>query len=159
MKISKIAFILLIVSFTYTVAQDMPPFEGNKQIEKIEQMENAKLIQVLNLNEETAVRFFTRRKEYREQQMRHLEHRRKLMDSINELLKSDEKENPSVYKEKLDELISIEWDLVKGKGNFYKSLHNLLSIKQMVQLAAFEDKFRREVRETLMKRSRNKQGD
>ena len=159
MKIYKVALILLIIPFGFSAAQDMPSPERSKHLEKIEQMENAKIIQVLNLSEETALRFFARRKDYREEVKNLLEKRRKLMDNIDELLKSAEKENNSAYKEKLEELITIEGRFVKDKRNFYKSLNNILSAKQMVQLVLFEDRFRREIRETLMKRNRAKQDD
>jgi hypothetical protein len=159
MKTYKIALVFFIIPFVFVLSQDMSLRYGDKNLEKIEQMENTKLIQVLNLNEETAVRFFTRRKEYRELQKGLLERRRKLMDGVEELLKSSDKDNASVYKEKLEELLSIESGLYKEKKNFYKSLHNLLSDKQVAQLLLFEDKFRREMRETLMKRNRGKQND
>lgn len=152
MKNYKIALLIVLIPFAFAAAQDIPEGDGKKRLEKIEQMENAKIIQVLNLSEENAVRFFARRKEFRQLQRDLLDKRRKLIESVDEQLNGNDKDNQAKYKEKLQELISIESGLTKEKKNFYKSVGTILTPKQIMQLALFEDKFRREMRETLMKR-------
>lgn len=159
MKIFNIAVVMLIISLSYLYAQGMPPGDFSKGFERIEQMENAKLIQVLNLSEENAVRFFARRKEFRQKQRNLLNRRFELMDKIEELVKSNDKENSPVYREKLDELVSIDLELAQENKNFYKSLGNILTQKQILKLLLFEDRFRREIRETLTRRNnRPRQG-
>ena len=157
MKNFKIALLIVLFPIAFTLAQDMPDGEGLKRLEKIEQMENAKIIQILNLSEENAVRFFARRKEFRQQQRDLLEKRHKIIESVDDQLNSSDKDNQAKYKEKLEELISIEVKLTKEKKDFYKSVGTILSPKQLMQLALFEDKFRREMRETLIKRRQQQQ--
>ncbi len=157
MKNFKIALVIVLFPIAFTLAQDIPDGEGLKRLEKIEQMENAKIIQILNLSEENAVRFFARRKEFRQQQRDLLEKRHKIIESVDDQLNSSDKDNQAKYKEKLEELISIEVKLTKEKKDFYKSVGTILSPKQLMQLALFEDKFRREMRETLIKRRQQQQ--
>lgn len=156
MLLKKIFFIsiFLLAAAVFAQGNMMGDGRGSKVFERIEQLENAKLIQVLDLKEETAVRFFSRRKDYRNKQRDLLEERQELINSINELFKEGADASESKSKEKFNDLIDIEFKILKEKENFYKSLSNILSAKQILKLALFDERFRKEVRETLMNRLR-----
>ena len=135
--------------------QSNRPKIGSRAIEKIEQMEMAKLIQVLDLNEETSARFFARRKEHREKIHSLMQKRRELINEVDELLKKEENPEANVFKIKFNELLEIDKKIVNEKNDFYKSLFNILSSKQVLNLIAFDEKFRREIRETIFNRMRS----
>ncbi|MFA7420760.1 MAG: hypothetical protein WCZ90_13840 [Melioribacteraceae bacterium] len=158
----KIVHVLLIVLLPviFLQAQGMRRQSADpKALEKIEQLENAKLIKMLDLNEEDAVRFFARRKEYLTKMHDYLRQRREFVDSTGELLKEDEKAGGKKCRDKIEEVFDLEAKIFKEKRNYYKSLANLISPKQILQLMIFEERFRREVREKLMGRSNKKNSD
>lgn len=133
-------------------AQQWLPQVGSKAFEKIEQMETAKLIQVLDLNEETSVRFFAKRKEHREKLQSLMLKRKDILDDVEDLIKKDESADENVFKQKLNELIDLERKITNERLDFYTSLQKILTPKQIIKLISFDEKFRREIRETLLKR-------
>jgi hypothetical protein len=79
-----------------------------RPLQRIEQWEKIKLIETLNLDEETAVRFFTRR---RDNQMRVKEILDQRDSAINELeneIKNGSQTNDTFYKDQVNKLISLE---------------------------------------------------
>lgn len=133
-------------------AQEWRPNIGSKAIEKIEQMETAKLIQVLDLDEETSVRFFAKRKEHREKLQSLMLKRKDILDDVEDLIRKDESTDENVFKQKLNELIDLERKITNERLDFYTSLQKILRPKQIIKLISFDEKFRKEIRETLLKR-------
>ncbi|MDF1611081.1 MAG: hypothetical protein AB1695_02500 [Stygiobacter sp.] len=115
----------------------------------------ARLIQVLDLDEETSVKFFARRKEYREKVQSLMLNRKNLIEEVEELLKKENDVNANSFKQKFNELIDLDEKIVNEKNEFYKSLFNILTPKQVLKLITFDEKFRREIRETIFNKLRN----
>ncbi len=159
MKTKVFLILLVVISAFTTSAQEMKKPKGSKALERIEQMETRKLIEILELKEETAVRFFARRSEYRNKHLDLLNQRQEIIRSIGVLLSNEDTGEESRFKEKLNGLTETEWKIFKEKENFYKSLSDLLSAKQILKLALFDERFRREVRETLMNYMRRSNRD
>lgn len=158
MKIVPI-LILVLIPFAFINAQGMHRQADPKALERIEQMENSKIIRMLDLKEEEAVRFFARRREYLQKMHELLQKRRSFIESTEDLLKEDERENQKKFKEKIEEVFELESQIFKEKKNYYKSLSNIISPKQILQLMSFEERFRREVREKLVNRQYKKNSD
>lgn len=158
MKIVRVLFILLI-PFVVLNAQGKKRQHDPAALEKIEQFENARIIKMLDLNEEQSIRFFARRKEHNQKVRELLSQRHELMNSTEELLKESEKENQKKFKDKIDEAIDLEGRIVQLKSEYFKSLTNLISPKQVLQLMIFEERFRREVREKLANRQPRKNNE
>ncbi len=129
------------------------PGEWGRMGGKIEQLEKIKIIEELNLDEETTLKFFSRRNEHREGQRALIEKRDMLYKSLGENFDSEEEIN---YKEKTKEIFKIEKDMIAQKENFFNSLGDILSEKQMVQLVLFEFNFRNEVRHQFMKQGQRR---
>lgn len=155
-KVYLLSFILLFFMTGILVAQ-RPGKENRRAIEKIEQLERAKLIDVLNLNEENSVRFFARRKEFRDKQRELFQSREVLSKEIEAKLISGIDENEKSLKDDLNNLLSIDEKIVKEKQVFYKNLSDILTPKQILKLAVFDQRFMREIREILMGRKGDKQ--
>ena len=158
MKIVRVLFLVL-VPFIFINAQGMRRQADPAALEKIEQLENAKLIKLLDLNEEDAIRFFARRKEYQQNMREFLQQRREIIDNTHELLGQDEKGNHKKLNDKIDEIFELESQIFKEKRSYYKSLLDIVSPKQILQLMSFEERFRREVREKLINRQNKRDGE
>ncbi len=131
--------------------------DGSKALERIEQMEHARLIEILDMNEETAIKFFARRKEYRAKMGELFETRYELMKGVDALLKDGGSSDENKFKEKLNDLLDTDSKIFNEKKAFYKSISGLLSPKQILKMALFDEKTRREIRETLMHKMKQKE--
>ncbi len=120
---------------------------------KIEQLEKIKIIEELNMDEETTLKFFARRNEHRENQRAIIEKRDQLFKSLSENFNSEEDVN---YKEKIKEIFGIEKEMITQREVFFNSLGDILSEKEMVQLVIFEFNFRNEVRHQFMKQGQRR---
>ena len=158
MNIIHVLFIVLI-PFVIVNSQGKRRTHDPVALEKIEQLENARLIKMLDLSEEQSIRFFARRKEHNQKIRELLGQRHELMNSSEALLNVLEKENQKMFKDKIDEALGIESEIVKAKSKYYKSLSNLISPKQILQIMIFEERFRREVREKLTNRQPRKNNE
>ncbi len=151
----KIFFILPLILFTSLIcpAQKRPMMGQNgKPMQRIEQWEKMKLIEILNLNEETAVRFFSRRHDNQKKIREILDKRENIIKELENHFKNDGQRNDSFYKEQISKLLALESNIAVERENFFKSLSDLFSPVQMAKLLVFESDFRREVRESLMRR-------
>lgn len=120
---------------------------------KIEQLEKIKIIEELNMDEETTLKFFSRRNEHREDQRALIEKRDQLYEILTENFNSEEDLN---YKDKIKEIFGIEKEMIIQREKFYISLGDILSEKEMVQLVVFEVSFRKEVRHQFMKQGQRR---
>jgi hypothetical protein len=148
----KIFTLLLIVLVSYSVnAQQRGQGKQDlKPLEKIEQLEKAKLIEVLSLKEETAVRLFARRNEMQKKIKEIFDKREEIIKEIDENFKKGAHESDAALKDKINSLLSLDGSIIKEKKNFYRSLEDILTTAQIAKLMVFETKFRREIRESLM---------
>ena len=120
---------------------------------KIEQLEKIKIIEELNLDEETTLKFFVKRNNHRESQKQLLEKRDLLFKNLTENFNSDENVD---YKNELAKIFAIEKEMLVQKEKFYKSLSKIFSDKQLVQLSIFEFNFRNEVRHQFIKQGKKR---
>ena len=122
---------------------------------KLEQLEKIKLMEVLNLDENTSLRFFARRNDYKKNIHEILDKREDLLKEIDQTFQDGGK-NDKYYKQKIKELSELEYSIIKEKEKFYNSLTDILSYEQIAKLSVFEYKFRRELRDTFLKQKEDK---
>ena len=125
---------------------------GMKNRDKLEQLEKIKLIETLDLDEETSIRFFARRNDSRKE-IQDLE--RKADDIIFELEKSfssSDKNQDEKYKKLISEMLKIRESIESKRNQFIKSLDDILTTEQIAKLIVFEKKFRDEIRNVLFDR-------
>ncbi|MDP4175215.1 MAG: hypothetical protein Q8933_14670 [Bacteroidota bacterium] len=158
MKKYFLIMIILFSSVSLVSAQHMgmgKKFEKDRQ--KIEELERVKLIEVLNMNEDVSVKFFSRRKDYNDKLKDLNQQRDDKLNQIQKFLdenKSDK--NDPMYKKQIDEVISIEKAIMHAKRDFVYSLKDILSYQQVAKYMVFERNFRRELRDLILKeRKRN----
>lgn len=150
-------FIMLILGislFTFynIAAQDNRPMRHNaKAQEKIAELEKIKLVEALDVNEETMVKFFARRKDFLEKMKALNMQKEDKLDLIEKELQNNEGKNDQVFKRYVDEAIGIESNIVRTKKEFYDSLKDIFNNRQIAKLMVFERNFRREIRDMILK--------
>lgn len=148
-------FIFLIISialFSGTI-YSQGRGEHHKEIrEKIDQLEKIKLIETLKMNEQTTLKFFARRTEFRDNLKDLMVKENKLLDNIDDLVNASKEKNTSGYQGMIDQYFDLEQKMFDAKKNFITSLSDILTQEQIAKLLVFQKKFREEVREILFKR-------
>lgn len=117
---------------------------------KIERLEKIKLIETLELDEETTLRFFSRRAEHR-RTMHSLQ-----QDADNKLKELETAtQNANISDKELQKLLSeylqIEQKIVNERNSFISSLNGILNYRQLCSLLVFEKKFREELRDVILR--------
>lgn len=121
-----------------------------KPRQKIEELEKIKLIEVLQMDEETTLRFFARRTEH-ENKIEGLRNKQKeIIKKINESINDDSNKSDSYYKNLNNEFLDYEIKISSEKNSFIQSLSDILTSKQISKLITFHDKWMSDVRNILM---------
>ncbi|HRI48293.1 MAG TPA: hypothetical protein PK559_14390, partial [Ignavibacteriaceae bacterium] len=124
-----------------------------RNMEKILQLEKVKLMEVLNLDEETSVKFFIRLKDHREKMRENMEQLDKLTDELRKKLEDENLDvNDSQFKKFNDEMVNIENNGKKIRVDFIKSVSEILTPIQISKFLVFERAFRNEMQDLLMKK-------
>ncbi|KAB2909976.1 MAG: hypothetical protein LC102_09705 [Ignavibacteriales bacterium] len=158
MKQAAILFFFVFVFGVSAIAQPGPGYGGRGKHyprggdggRRLEQLEKVKLIEYLNLDEETMVRLLTRREEHRKT----MDKRSEQADSLVDLLEKLTKENKNGDKNSdLNAGIKKFTDFVaESRGmemKFLTSLTEILTPEQLAKYIIFERNFRKELRELL----------
>ena len=154
MKNLFITLLTVILLTSISFSQQMKE-KGMKNREKLEQLEKIKLIEALDLDEETSIRFFARRndskKEIQELEM-------KAEDLISELEKSFNSENKNQSENQkllISELLKTREAIELKRNQFINSINDILTVEQIGKLIVFEKKFRDEIRQVLFDKKRH----
>ncbi len=129
------------------------PGEWGRMGGKIEQLEKIKIIEELNMDEETTLKFFARRNKHHVEQRELIAKRDELFKTLIDSFELEEEIN---YKEKKEEIFKIEKEMLMQRENFLNSLRDILSEKKIIQLILFEFNFRNEVRHQFMKQGQRR---
>ncbi len=144
--------ILLVLLFagTQSVYAQNYGMHGRKH-KQLMQLEQMKLIETLDLDEEASVRFFARKKALIEKLRSLQKEKNGIIDELAKKLKAGEKVNSKKYG---DEIYSIESRILEEKKKFYDSLDDIFTNEQKAKYLVFEYRFRKEVMRTMMKKHR-----
>jgi hypothetical protein len=123
-------------------------------MKKIEELEKIKLIETLGMDEQTTLKFFSRRTKYREEQTELVKNSSGMLDQISEFTKKDDKKNDEELKKMIDQYHDLENKILRRKQDFYNSLNDILTYKQIAKVLVFERKFREEIRSALLQERR-----
>ncbi len=149
-KLLYFLFMLFIVS-TQIYAQ---PNRGKnpRNMDKIAQLEKIKLMEILELDEETSIKFFMRFKEHREKMRENMDKIDLLIDDMRTKIEDGViDKNEILYKKLNEEFISLDNSGKKIRTDFIQSLTDLLTPIQITKLLIFERTFRNEMQDLLIK--------
>jgi hypothetical protein len=117
--------------------------------EKIEELRKLKLIESLDMDEETTLRFFARQNEHRVKMKQLQSLSDELLNKMESELKADEKTKS--LKTLINEYLLNEEKINEERKAFIKSLDDILEIEQVSKLIVFEKRFNEEMRNILFK--------
>ena len=143
--------VLTVLFFSTNLFPQKGKWQDEEMRAKFEELENIKLIETLQMDEETSLRFFSRKSEHKLQQDEIQEKIREDIENLDVILKSGRAVTTEELKSKIDEINNLELQLEKNKVEFLNSLTDILSYEQIAELIIFEKRFRNEVRKLLMR--------
>lgn len=148
----KVIIIFVIIFSTLTIAQRKP--DDHKHFgKKFEELEKLKLLETLDLDEETAIKFFTRRKKSHKKVDELFKENHLIFKRMEEALENNkDTEYPSLVKKSTE----IENKIMNEKLLFIKSLNDILTEEQILKVILFDHKFKKEIRNLLLERGRKK---
>lgn len=129
--------------------------KGMKNRDKLEQLEKIKLIEALDLNEESSIRFFARRNDSKKE-IQELERKSEnLISELEKTFNSESKNQNENQKILISEILKTRESIELKRNQFLNSLNDILSIEQIGKLIVFEKKFRDEIRNVLFDKRRH----
>jgi hypothetical protein len=151
-KLKFLCFLIFFFSLLILNAQprrdDNPP--PPMPFEKIQQFEKAKLIELLDMDENTAIKFFARRNESMNRFMKLAQQRDDLMDEIEAKLNKEKgDEVDKFYKQRIDKLMEIENKMLDERKSFINSLDDILSKEQIMKFVIFDFRLKREIKDRI----------
>ncbi len=149
MRIIRAHNLLLISIFfmlSQVAAQDQLPMHG-PAAERIAQYKKLRLIEVVQMNEETSVRFFARYNKHEENIRAIGRERNELIDQLQELSKSNSKD--AALENVIKDIDLSEEKMLEEHTKFIKELRDILSLKQISQFIVFERNFNKNLRELM----------
>ena len=150
--------LMLIVSAAISMpgmAQENPPPGQGRGLERVEQFKKIRLMEVLNLDEQSSIRFFARYNKYQEL-LRDLRKRQvQALGRVQALRKSNAAD--AEYGKMVDELVSVESQINDAKSKYVEELKPVLTSKQLVEYLVFEARFQQNLRDLVRDLPRNRQ--
>lgn len=146
----KVIFLVILIFFADTTFSQIIKPRHQKGESRLERLEKLKLIEALELDEETTLKFFSRRTEHR-RIMHSLQ--QKSDDKMFEIENILSKENISEAETKklFNEYLEIERSIHNERMRFFSSLSDILTYKQINKIVIFERKFRQELKDVIIK--------
>lgn len=146
--------ISIIITFSVIYSQNDKVKNKKHFSKKFEELQKIKLLEDLELNEETTLKFFARRNIHKKNIDSLRKDGEKLYNKMEHLVGSDEK-NKS-YKKLLNNLEENENKIFNERLNFIKSLNDILTEEQIVKVILFERNFRKDVKDLLIEKGRKR---
>lgn len=149
-----LTLLLLVLISVPLFAQDNleppPPMRGGQNRERLEQLEKLKLIEVMDLDEETTLKFFARRNEHRDNMRGLSDNRSEALKELQENVKDGG--NSEEYERLISVILGYEDKIVAERKSFIGSLDDILTTEQIAKMMVFELEFKKKIREHLMRR-------
>ena len=150
MKVIFLAICVIIVSSIQSFSQmgDKPP---QHMRDKLNQLEMIKLIETLEMNEETTLRFFSRRNEHQTKMEKLNERADEIITRMELIFKAGKVYTEAELKSLIEEANTIHTEIVQIKSDFINSLDDILTTEQIAKLIIFERRFKDELRRAMFK--------
>lgn len=137
------------ISYPQKMRDRMKPNRG-----KLEQLEKIKLIEALDLDEETAIRFFARRNELKKMIEKLEDKSDDLLLRLEKTFTTEDKNTAETQKQLISDFLKTRDAVEANRNQFINSLYDILTTQQISKLIVFEKKFRDEIRNVLLDKKR-----
>ena len=138
--------LILSASLASVMAQESLPFEG-PAAERIEQYKKIRLMDFLQLDEETSIRFFSRYNRFGEDLRALNGKRNSLVDELQRLVRRDAGE--AEFRKVFDQLDGLGGEMAVLRHNYMEEISELLPAKKVAAYIVFERNFYRNLRDLL----------
>jgi hypothetical protein len=145
MKKFLVLIILFSVPFILRAQQDRRMM--NKRMGRLVELEQLKLINLLNLDETTAVKLFARRKRNLNEQQALIEKKKEYIKELKKAVKENDDEKCDSL---INKILNIEKESVKKRDEFIRSLSDILTKEQIAKVIIFETRFKDELKNYFM---------
>ena len=112
------------------------------------------MLEILELDEETTLKFFTRRNKNKKNMKELLNEGEGIYEKMEEAISKEG--NVKEYDLLIEDALMIEKKMINEKSNFLNSLTDILTKEKILKLVLFERNFKRDVRDLLIERGRRK---
>lgn len=151
-----VLFVLFLLTQIISAQEHFSKERWGMQGGRVSELEKIKLIEELQLDEETTLRFFSRRNLHQKTQKKIALKRDSLLTMLNQKIEEDD--NKTDYQREINGILSIDKELLDERIKFFRSLSDIFSYEQIAQLMVFEKKFRSEIRKQILKHGRGRKG-
>jgi hypothetical protein len=141
-----IIFISIYFSVSNTIAQDQVPMRG-PAAERIEQYKKIRLMEAVEMSEETSIRFFSRYHAHEDNMRAIAKERNVLIDRLQQLNQS--KASDEDIEKVINDIGTNEEKVANERANFLKELKGVISTKQIADFIIFERNFNRNLRDLM----------
>ena len=149
--LNKNFLVLFLIFYCFASFAQEEPFKHRRIPDKIAQLEKIKIIETLGMNEETTLRFFSRRTE-NQKKIDELEGTiDKKLDELKSLVNSNQKIEDEKFKSIINEINDLRKQVGAEKDNFISSLSDILTYEQIAKFVVFERNFREELRDAIFR--------
>ena len=150
MKVLFFTIGLLIVFSVQSLSQmhERPP---QHMRDKLNQLEKIKLIEVLEMDEETTLRFFSRRNENHTKIDELVKRSDEIIMQMELIFKAGKVYTEEELKTLIVEANTIHSEIVQTKSDFINSLDDILTTDQIAKLIIFERRFKDELKRAMFK--------
>ena len=148
-------FLALCIPANQAFSQD----KQERRLQKVDQLEKVKLIEFLNLNDDTNVKLLSRRKEFKAKIRNYYHAIDSLVAELEGYDGKNDKQNP-VIRKCVEDYQRIELQIIKSRQEFINSLYEILTPEQVGKYIVFEKKFQKEIQDFIFKnRDKNHKGE
>lgn len=122
--------------------------------QRVEQLKKVRMMEVLKLDEETSIRFFSRYNKYQDELREIQRSREAIYRTLESLRRSGA--NDSDFEKALQELRAVDGRWLEARDTYWKELRGILSVKQFANYVLFEFNFNRYLRELMRETQRER---
>jgi hypothetical protein len=147
MKKSIFLFLFVFLFNAFSAQAQEGFFHGRmnpERMKKIDQLEKIKLMDILDVDEETLVRFFKRFGEFKSKTWELFSRKDSLAKEVQNVLNDSDASDKEIT-ETLDELFEIDKQICALKSEFFLTAKEILPPQELAKFLTFEQKFRREL--------------
>ena len=155
MRTTLLSLLLLIFTAQLFYSQQYG-IKGKNMSNRLRDLERIKLIEALNMNEETSIRFFSRRNSHLNEQKKITQRRDSLYSKMRMLLMEEEFEEAE-QQQLLLKIFECEEQILKNRKVFLEELTEILDVKQKFQYVAFDHAFKKQIQREIQRRGKRRQ--
>lgn len=151
-----VQLVMALLSISLAAAQDQRPMMRGPGAERVEQFKKLQLMEKLQMDEETSIRFFARYNSHQKELKELNEKRNELIDALQALRRKDA--GDAEYRRVLDDLRNLADPAVEIREKYFDDLAAILTPKQMADYVIFERNFLQNLREIMRQTQRERRG-